>query len=233
MIFSWLIELLIISLVAKAHGDSQEASKIARRMVDSESTLHFNSLNPDGTPVSFIEYYISSDSCPGIQNVSNNGNPILFLSTMSTSYKNWNQRKTISLTVESYKKRRFENAFNQPRANLNGHLRNLTLSDGDQDKLLRCFTRRHPDAHRWLPGHKNPIVHDTIWVEFNVESLYFIGGYGDRSYIGTIDGDEYHSGIHKLYADHGHRNSVVDANESGMSSWNRLMSFIKTAMIKY
>ncbi|CAR26283.1 hypothetical protein ZYGR_0H00920 [Zygosaccharomyces rouxii] len=233
MILSWLLQLLTACLLGVAYGDSQEAAKIARRMVDSESTLHFNTLNPDGTPVSFIEYYISSDSCPDLQEVSNNGNPILFLSTMSTSYKNWYQRGSMSLAVERYGKRRFENAFNQPRANLYGHLRNLTLSDEDQDKLIRCFIRKHPDAHRWLPGDKHPIIHDTIWVEFDVESLYFIGGFGDRSYIGTLTGDEYHRGIGKLYADHGHRDRVMDSNECEKSLWNQFTRFIKTLMIRY
>lgn len=190
----WLIQFLIICPLGLTHSNSQNAAQIARRMVASESTLHFNTLNPDGTPVSFIEYYISSDTCPGINKFKNNGNPILFLSTMSTSYKNWYQRGSISLAVENYKKRYFESAFNQPRASLYGHLRNLTLSDDDQDQLIRCFIKRHPDTHGWLSGGRNPIIHDTIWVEFDVDSLYLIGGFGDRSYIGTIDGDEYHYG---------------------------------------
>ncbi|GAV52263.1 hypothetical protein ZYGR_0AG02540 [Zygosaccharomyces rouxii] len=233
MVLICLLQLLTAGLLALAQGDSQEAARIARRMVDSESTLHFNSLNPDGTPVSFIEYYISSDSCPDLQEIRNNGNPIMFLSTMSTSYKNWHQRGSISVAVERYKKRHFENAFSQPRANLYGHLRNVTLSDEDQDKLIHCFIRKHPDAHRWLPGDRDPIIRDTIWVEFDVESLYFIGGYGDRTYIGTISGDEYHHGLSKLHADRGHRNLITDSEECGNSPWNRLMRLFKTLAIKY
>lgn len=231
---SFVTLILLCLTVVYGHRGPQDAARIARRMVDKESLVHFNTLNPDGTPVSFVEYYISSDLCPGLQNVTNNGNPILFLSTMSSSYQNWDERGAVSLSVESYKKHPFESALSKPRATLFGDLRKLHLSDHDEHRLVRCFTHKHPDAYHWLPGSKNPTVNDTLWVEFDVKHLYFIGGFGDRSYIGNISGPEYH---HKHGC--GHRNRVFDGPgaldypRKEVSSWGYLMDMVKRLVTMY
>lgn len=225
------LAILCVSFVSghgHGHDGPQDAAKIARRLVYTESLLHFNSLNPDGTPVSFVEYYISSDSCPGLHNVSNNGNPILFLSTMSTSYQNWDERGAVSLAVESYKKHPFESALSKPRASLYGNARKLHLTSQDERKLIRCFTHRHPDAYHWLPGTKHPSVNDTLWVEFDVESLYFIGGFGDRSYIGNISGPEYHR-KHGC----GHLNLSDGKSIEWVSPWEYFVKMIKKAVTVY
>ena len=50
--------------------------------------------------------------------------------------------------------------------------------------LADCFVNKHPDAKYWLPG--NPI-HESEWVRLVVTQVYWIGGFGDRAYIGWID----------------------------------------------
>lgn len=189
-IFS-VLQILPFLVAAHGHGEGK-ASKIARRMVDKGSTLHFNSLNPDGTPVSMIEYYISSDEASDVHGFANNGNPILLLSKMSTSYKNWHSNETISVTIEKKKWGIFDHEMANPRATLFGELRKLDLDIADEEKLARHFVKKHPDARHWLPDKKDSHLHDTLWVEFDVDELYFIGGFGDRSYIGNITGDKYH-----------------------------------------
>ena len=51
-----------------------------------------------------------------------------------------------------------------------------------------CFLERHPDAEAWTPG--NPI-HRSYWSRLVVEEVYWIGGFGDRAYIGWIPVEEW------------------------------------------
>lgn len=190
--------LQILPFLVAAHGQNvDQAAKVARRIVNKGSTLHFNSLNPDGTPVSMIEYYISSDQAADVHGFANNGNPILLLSRMSTSYKNWHLNGTVSLTIEKKSWGIFDREMENPRETLFGKLRKLDLDPADEEKLASHFVKRHPDARHWLPDKEDSHVHvhDTLWVEFNVEKLYFVGGFGDRSFIGNITGDKYHRKI--------------------------------------
>ena len=46
-----------------------------------------------------------------------------------------------------------------------------------------CFLEKHPDAEAWTPGNK---IHESYWARLVVEEVYWIGGFGDRAYIGWI-----------------------------------------------
>lgn len=199
VVFGLVLNLLLLLVAANSHRE-KHAAVVARRMVNIESNLHFNSLRSDGTPVSLLEYYVSSDSCPDVEGLSNNGNPVLLLSKMSTSYKNWRRNSSISLTIEKEKWGHFDSAMKKPRGNFFGKLKKLDLSHHDARRLAKHFVMRHPDARHWLPGQDESHIHDTQWFEFDVESVYFIGGFGDRAYIGNISGEVYHKhrGMNKL-----------------------------------
>lgn len=53
-----------------------------------------------------------------------------------------------------------------------------------------CFEEKHPDARAWLPGNR---IHESWWGRLAVEEVYWIGGFGDRAYIGWIPIDEWRS----------------------------------------
>ncbi|KAI0390484.1 pyridoxamine 5'-phosphate oxidase-domain-containing protein [Xylariaceae sp. FL0594] len=75
-------------------------------------------------------------------------------------------------------------AANLPRYSLLGHIEKISpSSSSSHTKIAQCFTARHPDARHWLPG--NPI-HASEFVRLVVEKVYWIGGFGDRAYIGWI-----------------------------------------------
>ena len=83
-------------------------------------------------------------------------------------------------------------AANLPRFSLLGYLEKI---DTDADAaaaadLASCFVDAHPDAKYWLPG--NPI-HESEWVRLVVTQVYWIGGFGDRAYIGWIDAADWHN----------------------------------------
>lgn len=195
--FTRMLNIIILVLLAPwftfVHGHSElKAAKVARKMVYSESLLHFNSLTPFGLPVSMVEYYISSDGCHDVEGLSNNGNPILLLSQMSTSYKNFDSGRNVTMTIEKRSLNPFETPMSSPRGYFVGTLTKLDLDPANEKKLAKHFVHRHPDAKHWLPHDDETHVHDTLWLEFDVKNVYFVGGFGSNSYIGNISGDAYH-----------------------------------------
>lgn len=77
-------------------------------------------------------------------------------------------------------------AANLPRFNLLGYLEKI--SEDDVSALAACFVKQHPDAKYWLPGSR---VHKSDFVRLVVQQVYWVGGFGDRSYIGWIPVDEW------------------------------------------
>lgn len=46
----------------------------------------------------------------------------------------------------------------------------------------------HKDAKYWLPGNR---IHSAEWVRLVVQDIYWVGGFGDRAYIGWIDAEDF------------------------------------------
>lgn len=234
-----ILQVLMLVMVGAAHSERQ-AAVLARRMVDLQSSLHLNSLRSDNMPISMAEYYVASDSCPDVEGLSNNGNPVLLLSRMSTSYKNWHGNGTVSVTIEKPKMGHFDGIMGKPRGVFFGKLKKLHLSREDAKRLASHFLIRHPDARHWLPGDEHSHVHDTLWFEFEVDSVYFIGGFGDRSFIGNISGDVYHQDLsedeahalrlHEISAQGHHGNSQSLPQQSMFSD---LLQMMKTLITNY
>lgn len=80
-------------------------------------------------------------------------------------------------------------AANLPRFSLLGYLEPIAAgSDADADALRSCFLKYHPDARYWLPGNR---IHESEWVRLVVTQVYWVGGFGDRAYIGWIPAEEW------------------------------------------
>ena len=54
----------------------------------------------------------------------------------------------------------------------------------------RCFLKAHHDAKLWLPGDKNA-AHGGRWMRIVPEAVYWIGGFGNRHWIGWFDVEEW------------------------------------------
>lgn len=81
-------------------------------------------------------------------------------------------------------------AANLPRFSLLGYLEPIP-ADASSEKaaaLQSCFLKYHPDARYWLPGNR---IHESEWVRLVVTQVYWIGGFGDRAYIGWIPVEEW------------------------------------------
>lgn len=80
-------------------------------------------------------------------------------------------------------------AANLPRFSLLGYLEPIrTSSEAEAGALQSCFLAYHPDARYWLPGNR---IHQSEWVRLVVTQVYWIGGFGDRAYIGWIPIEEW------------------------------------------
>lgn len=74
-------------------------------------------------------------------------------------------------------------AANLPRFSLFGYLETIHTDDQSSTRLATCYTAKHHDALHWLPGNR---VHESEWTRLVVTHVYWIGGFGDRAYIGWI-----------------------------------------------
>jgi hypothetical protein len=70
-----------------------------------------------------------------------------------------------------------------PRFSVVGYLEPIPARTVLEKDIVGCFTKRHPDAAWWLPGNR---IHESHWVRLVVREVYWIGGFGDRAYIGWI-----------------------------------------------
>jgi len=60
----------------------------------------------------------------------------------------------------------------------------------ESQELGKCFVKTHRDAKYWLPGNS---IHESEFVRLVVQDVYWIGGFGDRAYIGWIPVEEWRS----------------------------------------
>ncbi|KAH7158028.1 pyridoxamine 5'-phosphate oxidase-domain-containing protein [Dactylonectria estremocensis] len=81
-------------------------------------------------------------------------------------------------------------AANLPRFALIGRLEDINPDPVEAVKLGACFTAKHHDSRWWLPGNA---IHESQWSRLVVEKVYFVGGFGDRAYIGWIPIEEWKS----------------------------------------
>jgi hypothetical protein len=79
-------------------------------------------------------------------------------------------------------------AANLPRFSLLGYVELIDPAETDHAELAECFVKAHPDARYWLPGNR---IHKSAWARLVVTQLYWIGGFGDRAYIGWIPIEEW------------------------------------------
>jgi len=155
-----------------------------------------------GMPIGLLDYIADCES---------NGDPTILAINIATSFKNVAAGSNISLSLQwtppphtssiwtsltslfsnsqaSTVKPLPYSAASLPRFALIGHLERISISAAKSLDLAKCFTKVHPDAKWWLPGNS---IHESEWVRLVVEDIYWVGGFGDRAYIGWIPLEEW------------------------------------------
>ncbi|QOU19637.1 hypothetical protein BRETT_003788 [Brettanomyces bruxellensis] len=177
-----------IEEIGHGYHDVETAARVARTLVSRESLANLNTYDTNtGYPVGFVEYYADCQQ---------DGEPVMLMIGISSSNKNIAAGSNASLTIRvgdhqpgdrvdpHYIGKVPHSVAGSPRLNLKGQFINYKPTHSEQE----YFVSRHHEAISWFPG--NPI-HDSYWVKFKVESIYFVGGFGDRAYIGEIPAEMY------------------------------------------
>lgn len=187
-----LLLLCTTGALATFHESVEDAARIARSLVD-VSPLSVGTMAtvfpPDdpllpGYPFSLQEYYASC--------LSNGSLTLLFL-PISRHSRNIlaspSHLVSISITSELP-------AAHKPRVSLLGNVTIFTDIEGVDNltEIKKCYLEKHPDAKRWLPGDDEG-AHLSYWARFDPESVYFVGGFGGRHYIGFIPMELYQNAI--------------------------------------
>ncbi|KAK9245515.1 pyridoxamine 5'-phosphate oxidase-domain-containing protein [Lipomyces tetrasporus] len=168
-----------------ARPTRDEAAVQVRKLVYKESLADLNTVFQDGdlagSAIGLLEYYADCDS---------DGSLTLLMVELGHTFKNWKAGSPVSLSI------RYTPPFghsvspaSEPRVSLKGSL--SFIPEDDEEAIKRaesCFVGRHTDAKAWLPGNK---VHKTAFMKFDVESVYWLGGFGNVAYIGDIPIDLY------------------------------------------
>ncbi|EPE25528.1 FMN-binding split barrel [Glarea lozoyensis ATCC 20868] len=191
---------------------SYESAVLARRILHltPHSTLstifpspeHASEQRPSGLggmPIGLMDY---------IADCEDSGNPTILAINIATSFKNVAAGSNISLSlqwvpphlpdkrIQSEGPRTAYSAANLPRFSLLGYLEKIDEAKGAE--LKECFLDTHPDSKYWLPGNR---IHTSEWVRLVVQDVYWVGGFGDRAYIGWIDAEEWRNVTRKEWED--------------------------------
>ncbi|KAH0544651.1 hypothetical protein FGG08_001156 [Glutinoglossum americanum] len=140
-------------------------------------------------PIGLPDYTASCDP-------DDKSNPTLLALPIATSFRNaLTPGSNISLSLQwvpppsrkgKEKKSNGEpHPASLPRLSILGHLERIPPPHRGVE---RCFTTAHPDARGWVPGNR---IHESVWVRLVVKDVYWVGGFGDRAWIGWISGEKW------------------------------------------
>lgn len=145
---------------------SHETSAAVATFENSSQTLY---------PFVTVEDYCEHWSLPGY--------PFFLLANISTTAKNLDQdtRCSLSITIKNCTQRNYENMPYDKlacyRVSFQGELLQFSF---DKEKDLQKFLQCHPAAKYWFSAHDF-----NFWV-FHIDTIRYIGGYGNLHYIGDI-----------------------------------------------
>ena len=141
-----------------------------------------------GAPIGLMDYYASCFPQPS--------NPTILAISIATTFRNTRAGSNVTLSLRWHPPSSAppsEDIYtyspaNMPRFSLIGYIEPIPASDVKKDNVEECFLARHPDAEAWLPGNR---IHESWWARLVVQDVYWIGGFGDRAFIGWIPGQEW------------------------------------------
>ena len=154
----------------------------------SHSTLEQRPQDLGGAPIGLMDYYASCGPRPY--------DPTILAISIATSFKNAKAGSNVTLNLRWHPPvdhppgqdpYQFSPA-NLPRFSLIGYIEPLSPAEVEANDIKSCFLRTHSEANPWTPGNE---IHESWWARLVVEQVYWIGGFGDRAYIGWIPASEW------------------------------------------
>ena len=156
----------------------------------SPPALGYHLVDLAGVPIGLMDYYASCSPYPF--------HPTILAIDIATSFRNTaaGSNMTLSLRYHPPEDRPPSDDIytyspaNMPRFSLVGHVEAISETEVKKYNVDGCFLEHHPDAEAWLPGNR---IHESWWARLVVDEVYWIGGFGDRAYIGWIPVEEWES----------------------------------------
>jgi hypothetical protein len=128
----------------------------------------------EGSPLGLMDYFADCEP--------KTGNPTLLGLSVSSSFKNAAAGSNLTLSIRWHPPiSRPYSAMEMPRFALIGEVEKINPDDGM--RIAECYAKYHPDSVLWMPGNK---IHESFWMRLVVKEVYWLGGFGDRAYIGFI-----------------------------------------------
>lgn len=162
----------------------EEATIEARQFVYDQSFGTLTTINQSGNfegfPAGQIEYYIDD--------AEQDATLLLIAVDMSSAFRNIGNGSPCSLAIRTGDQPNGETPLHAAAAK-----RIILYGEFDYVepslKAKAAFFAAHPDALEWAPG--VPGFHKTQWIRFTITGIHYIGGFGDRHYIGSLPVDKY------------------------------------------
>jgi hypothetical protein len=130
----------------------------------------------EGLPFGLMDYFADCEPTTG--------NPTILALTIASSFRNVAAGSNITLSLRWHPHyTHFYSAAKYPRFALVGTLEDITDEEAHAAGIKTCFSKYHPDSVVWQPGNR---IHEARWVRFVTKEIYWLGGFGDRAYIGWI-----------------------------------------------
>jgi hypothetical protein len=134
-----------------------------------------------GASLGLMEYFADCEP--------STGNPTILSLSISSNIKNAAAGSNVTLSIRwNPKLHRPYSAAALPRMSLTGFLERIS-AEHDQ-VVATCYGKTHPDSVLWMPGNK---IHESFWMRLVVKEVYWVGGFGDRAFIGWIPEDVWKS----------------------------------------
>lgn len=141
-----------------------------------------------GVPIGLMDYYASCSPQPY--------SPTILAISIATTFRNSRAGSNVTLSLRWHPPPTAPpsddiytySPANMPRFSLIGEIELVPASEVETNMVANCFLDRHPDAEAWLPGNE---IHESWWGRLVVKEMYWIGGFGDRAYIGWVPAEEW------------------------------------------
>ncbi|KAL5507160.1 hypothetical protein ACEPAH_6616 [Sanghuangporus vaninii] len=163
----------------------EDAALLARRLVASQAVGVMATIFPantslEGEPFALQEYYA---------NCYSNGSLSLITMPISRHTRNivHSPSHSASMTVWSTPP-----AASRARVALIGNVTILDTQLAVDSGIQDCYLQQHPDARFWLPDDPDG-AHEAFWARFDPHNVFFVGGFGNKHYIGDVPLDLYQS----------------------------------------
>ncbi|KAL5528311.1 hypothetical protein ACEPAF_7447 [Sanghuangporus sanghuang] len=176
---------VVISPLIVCKETVEDAALLARRLVASQAVGVMATIFPantslEGEPFALQEYYA---------NCYSNGSLSLITMPISRHTRNivHSPSHSASMTVWSTPP-----AASRARVALIGNVTILDTQLAVDSGIQDCYLQQHPDARFWLPDDPDG-AHESFWARFDPHSVFFVGGFGNKHFIGDVPLDLYQS----------------------------------------